>query len=63
MVGLDLDRGTERTHVGFMGCHGALNGLLVARAFAASDPEAQVVGLRLGTVVFALLLPLGSRKR
>jgi alpha-pyrone synthase len=43
MVGLDLDRGTERTHVGFMGCHGALNGLRVARAFADSDPAARVL--------------------
>jgi predicted naringenin-chalcone synthase len=27
----------ERTHVGFMGCHGALNGLRVARAFAGAE--------------------------
>lgn len=27
---LDLDPGLRRTHVGFMGCHGALNGLHVA---------------------------------
>lgn len=32
----------ERTHVGFMGCHGALNGLRVARAFA-SDPAARIL--------------------
>ena len=31
---LGLPRTVERTHVGFMGCHGALNGLRVARAFA-----------------------------
>jgi predicted naringenin-chalcone synthase len=33
----------HRTHVGFMGCHGALNGLRVANAFAASDPNARVL--------------------
>ena len=32
-----------RTHVGFMGCHGALNGLRVARAFTDADPDARVV--------------------
>ena len=31
---LGLPAGVERTHVGFMGCHGALNGLRVARAWA-----------------------------
>jgi predicted naringenin-chalcone synthase len=31
--GLGLPRTTQRTHVGFMGCHGALNGLRVARSF------------------------------
>ena len=33
----------QRTHVGFMGCHGGLNGLRVARAFAESDPNACVL--------------------
>lgn len=32
-----------RTHIGFMGCHGALNGLRVARAFTGSDPSARVL--------------------
>ncbi len=41
--GLELPRGVERTHVGFMGCHGALNGLRVARAFADADPDARVL--------------------
>ncbi len=40
---LDLPMEIERTHVGFMGCHGALNGLRVARAFADADPEARVL--------------------
>jgi predicted naringenin-chalcone synthase len=39
---LGLSRGVHRTHVGFMGCHGALNGLRAASAFAA-DPEARVL--------------------
>jgi predicted naringenin-chalcone synthase len=33
----------QRTHVGFMGCHGALNGLRVARGFAESDPDARIL--------------------
>ncbi len=41
--GLGLPARVERTHIGFMGCHGALNGLRVARAFAESDPEARVL--------------------
>lgn len=34
---------TARTHIGFMGCHGALNGLRVAKAFADSNPGACVL--------------------
>jgi predicted naringenin-chalcone synthase len=40
---LGLDSGVQRTHVGFMGCHGALNGLRVANAFASADPSARVL--------------------
>jgi predicted naringenin-chalcone synthase len=40
---LGLDPGVQRTHVGFMGCHGALNGLRVASAFAGSDPSARIL--------------------
>ncbi len=40
---LGLRPTVERTHVGFMGCHGALNGLRVANAFAAADPAARVL--------------------
>ncbi|MEM1304249.1 MAG: type III polyketide synthase [Planctomycetota bacterium] len=39
---LPLGEAVSRTHVGFMGCHGALNGLRVARAYAA-DPQATVL--------------------
>ena len=37
---LGLSATVSRTHVGFMGCHGALNGLRVARAFTDSAPGA-----------------------
>jgi prepilin-type processing-associated H-X9-DG protein len=40
---LSLPPGVARTHVGFMGCHGALNGLRVARAFTSADPAARVL--------------------
>lgn len=40
---LGMSPGVERTHVGFMGCHGALNGLRVAKAFCEANPEAVVL--------------------
>lgn len=40
---LGLRPTVERTHVGFMGCHGALNGLRVAGALAGADPDARVL--------------------
>jgi len=40
---LGLRRTVARTHVGFMGCHGALNGLRVAKAYADSIPDACVL--------------------
>lgn len=40
---LGLPVGTQRTHVGFMGCHGAINGLRVAQALAESQPGAVVL--------------------
>jgi predicted naringenin-chalcone synthase len=40
---LRLSPSVARTHVGFMGCHGLLNGLRVARAFVESDPSACVL--------------------
>jgi predicted naringenin-chalcone synthase len=36
---LKLPAGIARTHVGFMGCHGALNGLRVAKAYTDADPD------------------------
>lgn len=39
---LQLPPTVARTHVGFMGCHAALNGLRVAHAFANADPHAVV---------------------
>jgi predicted naringenin-chalcone synthase len=41
--GLGLPATVERTHVGFMGCHGAFNGLRVARGFTGSDARARVL--------------------
>ncbi len=40
---LGLPATVQRTHVGYMGCHGAINGLRVAAAFAASDPAARIL--------------------
>jgi predicted naringenin-chalcone synthase len=41
--GLGLNAAVRRTNVGFMGCHGALNGLRLARAFVEADPRACVL--------------------
>lgn len=41
--GLNLRPTVERTHIGFMGCHAALNGLRVANAFTTSNPSARVM--------------------
>lgn len=40
---LGLPGSVSRTHVGFMGCHGVLNGLRVARAFVEADARACVL--------------------
>ncbi len=40
---LGLSRHLARSHIGFMGCHGAMNGLRVARAFVEADPRARVL--------------------
>jgi predicted naringenin-chalcone synthase len=40
---LQLPATIERTHIGFMGCHGALNGLRVARAYVDANPTACVL--------------------
>lgn len=40
---LGLRAAVQRTHIGFMGCHGAINGLRVARALAGESPEAVVL--------------------
>jgi predicted naringenin-chalcone synthase len=40
---LSLPHTVARTHIGFMGCQGALNGLRVARAFLEADPTACVL--------------------
>jgi len=43
ITGVGLRPTVQRTHVGFMGCHGALNGLRVANAFTTADPTAHVL--------------------
>lgn len=40
---LNLPASVERTHIGFMGCHGAFNGMRVARAYAQSQPNARIL--------------------
>jgi predicted naringenin-chalcone synthase len=40
---LELKPTIERTHIGFMGCHAALNGLRVARAFSGALPSARIL--------------------
>jgi predicted naringenin-chalcone synthase len=41
--GLGLPATTERVQVGFMGCHGAINGLRAARGLVAADSDARVL--------------------
>jgi predicted naringenin-chalcone synthase len=43
MKRLGLAPTVQRVHVGFMGCHGALNGLRVAKGLVESDPAARVL--------------------
>jgi predicted naringenin-chalcone synthase len=43
MTSLPLSPTVERVHVGFMGCHGAINGLRVAQALADSQAQARVL--------------------
>lgn len=40
---LDLLPGVQRTNVGFMGCHAAINALRVAESFSRADPKARVL--------------------
>lgn len=40
---LRLDSNIQRTHVGFMGCHGALNAIRVAKAIVDATPSAVVL--------------------
>lgn len=40
---LGLNPGMARTHIGFMGCHGAINGLRVAQALVDASPSSLVL--------------------
>jgi alpha-pyrone synthase len=44
---LQLDPGTERTMIGFMGCYAAINGLKLARHIVRSEPDASVLMINL----------------
>lgn len=41
--GLNLPNTVERANIGFMGCHGAMNGLKVASGFSQVQPDARVL--------------------
>lgn len=41
--GLELSAETQRIHVGFMGCHGAINGIRVAQSLASLDSTHRVL--------------------
>ncbi len=43
VAGLGLKPTVERTHLGFMGCHGAVNGLKVARGCLGAEPDGRVL--------------------
>jgi predicted naringenin-chalcone synthase len=43
VAGLGLKPTVERTHLGFMGCHGAINGLKVARGCLGAEPDGRVL--------------------
>jgi predicted naringenin-chalcone synthase len=43
VAGLGLKPTIERTHLGFMGCHGAINGLKVARGCLGAEPDGRVL--------------------
>ena len=43
MRSLSLPSTTQRVNVGFMGCHGAINGLRVAQAIGQSDSAARIL--------------------
>jgi len=49
---LALPATVERTHVGFMGCHGALNGLRTARAFTDAGGRTLLVAVDLSSLHF-----------
>ena len=43
MTALELAATVERINVGFMGCHGAINGMRVAQAIVEANPRARVL--------------------
>ncbi len=59
---LGLSAGVRRTNVGMMGCHGAINGLATARAFANEHPSHRVlmVCVELCTLHFCASMERGA---
>lgn len=43
LTGLNLRPTTQRLQIGFMGCHGAINGMRAALAIAGSNPQSKVL--------------------
>ncbi|MCG8650333.1 MAG: type III polyketide synthase [Pirellulales bacterium] len=41
--GLNLPPSTQRVQIGFMGCHGAINGLRAGQGLATADPDAVIL--------------------
>lgn len=58
--GLELPRTVERIHIGFMGCHAAINALRAARAIVGADGGARVL---LAGVELSSLHMLASTRR
>ncbi len=57
---LALNRNIYRTHIGFMGCHGAMNALRVAQGYCATNEQATV--LVCATEICSLHFQYGNNK-
>jgi predicted naringenin-chalcone synthase len=57
---LGLNRDIYRTHIGFMGCHSAMNALRIASSFCKSDPAAKV--LLCATEICSIHFQYGSQR-
>jgi predicted naringenin-chalcone synthase len=57
---LGLRRDIARTHIGFMGCHGAINALRVADSYCSADPQATI--LVCATEICSIHFQYGSKR-